>query len=101
MAIKIGNLDISKIYIGEVEVSKIYLGNIEVYGTILELSTPTIFLDKNILKITNITDAEQYKIYVDSNLSYTLNLNLYQINNSLPILKDVTVQQDGTEVIIL
>lgn len=65
MAIKIGDLDISKIYVGDLPVDKIFLGNTLIYESTSQLLAPTISLNGDTLSIEEVENAEYYDIYVD------------------------------------
>ena len=62
---KIGTLDIDKIYLGTAEIDRVYFGTSLIYQDTIQLDTPTISLSGDILSIQEVENAEYYDIYVD------------------------------------
>lgn len=68
MALTFNNAEVKAITYGGKEVNKIIYSGVTVWEKIQKLATPTIAIDGDTLKITDVENAQRYKIYANGEL---------------------------------
>lgn len=68
MALTFNNTEVKAVTYGGKEVSKVVYGGVTVWEKIQKLATPTIAIDGDTLKITDVENAQKYKIYANGEL---------------------------------
>lgn len=65
MALTFNNTEVKAVTYGGKEVNKVVYGGVTVWEKIQKLATPTIAIDGDTLKITDVENAQRYKIYAN------------------------------------
>lgn len=68
MALTFNNAEVKAITYGGKEVNKVIYSGVTVWEKIQKLATPTIAIDGDTLKITDVENAQRYQIYANGEL---------------------------------
>lgn len=68
MALTFNNAEVKAVTYGGKEVNKVVYGGVTVWEKIQKLATPTIAIDGDTLNITDVENAQRYKIYANGEL---------------------------------
>lgn len=75
MALTFNNAEVKAITYGGKEVNKVIYSGVTVWEKIQKLAIPTIAIDGDTLKITDVENAQRYKIYANGELKGRVDRN--------------------------